>query len=362
VKAPPASRLLAKLDAALAHACLRAERAGFLARLGHFDEARAVIASLHAQFDARPQPAISVWLAMAEGWMLHFGSLSEGARDKFKRAQAMSLATGLLPLQALSSAWVAHLDYLADDIADMVRNVSLALKLAAPDHHGARARACMVVALGYAFAEREDRAQPWYVRAREHATADGDETTLSAINYNLCSQRAHRAMQAALFGGEAMEQVRQATVGAQATDNFDAWIGATSLDALVPMHRAGLASIQGQYAQALSLYEKHLDDSRRQGLSRLAPTYLADMAWCRWHLGDGAGALRDAQDAAGAIDPSIHADDRAMAHARLASVFKLLDDTAAAAFHSARGQEGWAAHRALQKSVVDALEAAALRP
>jgi tetratricopeptide (TPR) repeat protein len=366
---PPKSRLLARLDAALAktrhpvdHACLRAERAGFLARLGHFDEARAVIASLHGQFDHHPNPAVSAWLSMAEGWMLHFGSMSGGARDKLKRAQALSTAAGLTQLQALSSAWLAHMDYVANDMEDMVRNVSLALKLASADNHSARARASMVVALAYDFAGRTDRAQPWYIRVRDHATTDGDETTLSALNYNISSHRVHHAMQAAIFGGDAIEQARQALVSTEATGNFDAWVGTVALDALLPMHRACIASIQGQYGEALALYEKHLDDARKQGLGRLASNYLADMAWCRWHLGDVAGARRDTEAAAEDIDIAMHTDDRAMAHGRLASLFKLLDDTDAAQRHAVSSRDCWAEHRKVQASVIEALEAASLHP
>ncbi|HEV7912379.1 MAG TPA: hypothetical protein VGP22_01330, partial [Albitalea sp.] len=255
----PRSRLLARLDAALARcrnpldaACLRVERAGFLLRLGHVDQAQADLNVVHAQFDHRPTAAISAWLCMAEGWQLHFSSLSGAARDRMKRAQALSAAAGLTPLHALSSAWLAHMDYSVDDIDGMVRNVALALQLAAPDHHGARSRACLVVALAYDFAERLDRAQPWYARARDHATADGDETTLSALNYNISGQRVHHAMQAAVFGGDAHGQARQAQAASECTGNFDQWIGAVSLAALVPMQRASMASVQGQYGQALA--------------------------------------------------------------------------------------------------------------
>jgi len=365
----PQSRLLARLDAAIAKsrhpietACLRAERAGFLARLGHFDEARAVIGSLHAQFDPHPHAAVSAWLCMTEGWMLHFGSMSAGARDKMKRAQALAAAAGLVPLQALASAWLAHTDYLADDVHEMLRNVALALKLAAPDHHAARARACMVVALSYDFGERADRAQPWYLRAREHANAEGDETTLSALNYNISGHRAHHAMQAALFGGDAQDQARSALAGFEATGNFDAWVGTLSLDTLMPMQRAGLASVQGQFGEALALYEKHFDAAARQGQARLAAKHLADMAWCRWHLGDTAGARRDAQAAVDGVEATMQMDDRAVAHARLASLFKLLDDPAASSLHAALGHECWAQHRRFQTAWVEALEKAGLQP
>jgi hypothetical protein len=363
----PLSRLLARLDAALARtrqpveaACLRAERAGFLARYGHFTEAQAELDSLHAQFDAQPNPAVSAWLCIAEGWLLHFSSLSSGARDKMKRAQALSAAAGLTPLHALSSAWLSHMDYTHNDADAFVRNVSLALKLAAPDHHSARARACMVVSLGYHFAERIDRAQPWYARAREHAVADGDETTQSALNYNISAHRVHHAMQAAVFGGDVEGQARYALAGAECAGNFDDWVGTVALDALLPMQRASIASVQGHYGDALALYEKHLADAQKQGLARLTSNYLADMAWCRWHLGDRAGARRDGEAAAESIDPAMHIDDRATAHGRLGMLFKLLDDEARCVHHSEQAKDCWSQHRAYQAKVLQLLDAAQL--
>jgi hypothetical protein len=361
----PHSRLLARLDAALARtrhpveaACLRAERAGFLARHGHFAEAQAEFDTLHAQFDAQPNPAVSAWLCIAEGWLLHFSSLSSGARDKMKRAQALSAAAGFAPLHALSSAWLAHMDYTHNDADAFVRNVSLALKLAAPDHHSARARACMVVALGYHFAERIDRAQPWYARAREHAVADGDETTQSALNYNISAHRVHHAMQAAVFGGDVEDQARYALAGAECAGNFDDWVGTAALDALLPMQRASIASVQGHHGDALALYEKHLADAQKQGLARLTSNYLADMAWCRWHLGDRTGARRDGEAAAECIEPGMHIDDQATAHGRLGMLFKLLDDEGRALRHAERAEACWAQHRAYQAKVLQLLDAA----
>ncbi len=363
----PKSRLLARLDTALAkarhpleQACLRAERAGFLARLGHFDEARAVIASLHTQFDPHPVAAVSARLCLAEGWMLHFGSLSADARDKMKRAQALSAASGLAHEHALSSAWLAHMDYMADDIDAMVRNVSLALRVAEPQDHAARARACMVVALAYDFAERADRAQHWYIRAREHATADGDETALSALNFNISSHHVHRVAQSAVLGGDSQVCARHAAAVSEAAANFDAWVGALSLDALVPMQQATIALIQGRHAEALDLYQRHFDDACRQGMSRLSARYLADMAWCRWHLGDAHGAARDAAQAAERIDAAMQPDDKAVAHARLAALYRLLGDEAAAAHHASVGRDDWGVHRHAQAAIVAALEAAHL--
>ncbi|HEX6707529.1 MAG TPA: hypothetical protein VF169_22415 [Albitalea sp.] len=365
----PRSRLLARLDAALAvtrdpvaAACLRAERAGFLVRLGHFEQAEHELQALRAHAARQPSAALNAWLCMADGWQLHFSRLGAGARDQMKRAQALSAAAGLTPLHALASAWVAHMDYTADDIDGMVRNVALALRLAAPDHHSARSRACMVVASAFDFAERLDRAQPWYARAREHATADGDETTLSALNYNISAQRVHHAAQAAVFGGDALDQSRQAMAASEMAGNFDDWIGLVSLDALVPMQLATMASLQDRFDEALALYDKHLADAQKQGLERLTANYLADIAWCRWNVGDHHGAHRDATAAAASIDTGMHLDDRATAHGRLGMLFKALGEEDAAMRHAAKGRECWDAHRKFQAQVLQAVEAAQLRP
>ena len=71
---PPRSRALARLDAAIAAAahpiearCLRAERAGLLARQGQIDPARAAVDELTTQLAWQPSPALRGWLALADG-------------------------------------------------------------------------------------------------------------------------------------------------------------------------------------------------------------------------------------------------------------------------------------------------------
>jgi len=128
------------------------------------------------------------------------------------------------------------------------------------------------------------------------------------------------------------------------------------------MQLATMASLQGQYGHALALYEKHLADAQKQGLERLTANYLADIAWCRWNVGDRHGASRDAKAAAASIDTGMHLDDRATAHGRLGSLLKLLGDEDAALRHAAQGRECWEAHRKFQAQVLQAVEAAQLRP
>ena len=359
----PSSRLLLRLETALRRtrdpieaACLRAERAGLLARHGQADEARAELAALQGQFALRPHPAVSAWLAMADAWLQGEGGNADAvAHDKLKRAQALSAAAALTPLHALSSAWLAQLDCVQRDWDGMARNAALALRLAGTEHPAARARACLVVAVACHFAERMDRAQSWYASAREHAQDEGDDATLSALNHAMTALRVQHAVQAAVFGGDAPGLARTAEVAVESTENFERWTGAALPGVALSLLRAAVASVQEQHDKALVLYERYAAGAVLRGSG------LADLAWCRWQLGDAAGALRDAKSAKACIDAAKQVDERAVAHGRLAELFKRMGDEANGLRHEALAQECRAAHRRAQAQAMAALEAAQLK-
>ncbi|HKX44850.1 MAG TPA: hypothetical protein VJO99_27080 [Burkholderiaceae bacterium] len=360
------SKLLARLDAALAAtrdpirmACLRAERAGYRARQGRFDRARKELDALRLEFALRPHPEVSVWLCLLEGWLAYYGSLDESARGWMKRAYALSAATDLRRVRALSAAWLALTDYAADDAAEMVKHLEEALHTAALDDHDARARACLVAATAFDFVESKADAQKWYTSAREHARAIGDEQMLSAINYNIASQGALQALQAAVFdGAEAGAVARRALTAAEATVNYDGWIGTESLNALTPITMAVLWSLLGDHAKALSLYETHGQAARDQGLEFLSAVFLADIAWCRWHAGAREAVAADLEAARGRLGEARHADDRAVAHGRMGQVCELLGRADEAREHRAQADAAWAQHRAFQRRIAGMLAAA----
>jgi hypothetical protein len=148
------SRALQRLDAAIAAAgdpasaaCLRAERAGLLARMGDIDGARAVLGELRAQHERVPQPSLAAWLSLIDGLVDHFDAVGGQARARIARAHALAAAARDRPLLALSAAWLAFMDYVNGDLPGVARHVTEALQEAAADHHAARSRACVVVAL-----------------------------------------------------------------------------------------------------------------------------------------------------------------------------------------------------------------------
>ena len=358
------SRLLARLDAEIAGArtqvaadCKQAERAGYLARMGRIDDAKAVVAALHQRYDQRPHIEVSVWTHLVEGLIGHFSDMDTGARQKIQRAHALSMAAGLKPLQALSAAWLAHMEYLRVNVDLMKISVDHALLIAERDHHSALARTSLVIALALHCGGRSELARPWYAHARNHAALEGDDLTISALMHNMAWLRAHDMRCSLLEGHCAAEDSQHALLSAESLAHFDALIGSVSLKALTPILTAQILAYRGRAAEALQLYEANLAESLAQGMTRLQADLLADQAWCRLQLGQVEAAMRDAVAAAESKDSKAHFDDQALAHGRLALLFKEFGNEDAANFHGEQAELAWAGHRAFRAKLLDAFGA-----
>jgi hypothetical protein len=362
----PPSRLLARLDAdivaeriPLRADLLRAERAAYLARQGQTDEAKTVVATLHQKYHGHPNLEMSAWMSLVEGLVSYFIDMGPAAADKMRRAHALSKAGGLLQLQAHSAAWLAQMDYLRLDLQSMATSLETSLKLADPNNHAARSRACLVVAQAYHTAERLDLALPWYSGAREHANAAGDDATISALMHNMAWIRAANMRNASLTGSSDRGEGEHALMAAESTWTFDKLVGATSLDSYVPLLHAQILVVQGKPLMALKIYEKFLQSGVEQGLSRLQGAFLADQAWCRAQVGQIEAARSDAQAAEVSLAPEGNCDDRAPGFSRLVQVYSLLGDTSAVDRNQDLATKMWQGHRETQAKLVVALRTVA---
>ena len=345
--------LIARDPDSIAADCARAELACYDARQGQYEKAAALLDALRIKYEAKPHPAISTWLSLADGLMSHFTDVGVSARDKMRRAHALSAAGRLMPLHALSAAWLAHMDYTRLDVDAMASHLGQALHLAEPEHHAARSRANLVAAQALHLAGRLDLALPWYQRARTHAIAEGDDATISAVMFNMASIRATNLRQVALTGeGNAMDGV-YALLSADATSSFDARTGAASAMPLHALLRAQILALQGDAAQALTAYEGHLASA--QSPLRLHCAHLADQAWCRSQLGQMDAARRDALAAEASLTSDTQLDDSAATHSRCAQVFEALGEVELSQHHRDLAAAQWQAYRAVQARIVEAV-------
>jgi hypothetical protein len=366
----PRSRLLATLEDAIRKAatpieaqCLRAERAALLARQGQLERAQGVIDELNAQIAWQPHNAlVRGWVALAEGLHGHYSVVDEGGREAIERAYALARDTGAAGqrLRATTAAWLALLAFHHEDDPRRVGAVLReALDTAAPEHHGARARATLVAGFVYHFGGQTERAQPWYEASRRHAIADGDEAHLSALMHNQAWMRASHAHIALLFDEAAAgDAVAQALMSVESIGHYDAGIGTASLGSLVPILRAQVLTAQQRWSEALALFDGHFDSAMQEGLKRLAASLLADRAWCAHHLGlaDKARALAGA--AQQALATPMDTDDHMVALARLAQVRAALGESGLAAAQMAESQRLYAQHQRQQRHIVALLDEA----
>lgn len=355
--APP--RLLLRLEADIASArsqldadCKRAERAAYLARVGRLDEARSEVDGLWRRYGQSPDARVSSWLHLVLGLVGHFSEMDSAARDRVLRAHALSSAASLTQLRALSAAWLAHLDYLRVNMSSMATHAAESLRLSSKEDHSIRSRVSLVVAQAYHLAGRLETALVWYGRARNHAAAEGDEATLSALMHNMAWLRAQQLRVVGWMRSESARDEGHALLGAQSVANFDSMIGSTSLSGLVPILRAQIHTARGEFEEALDLYEAHTNEAVRNGMGRLQADLIADQAWCRVNLSQVLQARADADFAESMIDPDGQFDDRAMAHGRLSQVFAALGDAVRAARHRRAAQDAFAGHEELKVEIL----------
>lgn len=359
------SRLLQHLDKAIAAAPghlqaagLRAQRAVLQARHGQLELAREELTELHQLAFQHPNPQLGAWLHLAEGLMNYFTDFSGGAYEKILRARAIANVAGLREVEALAAAWLAHLAYVKHDITALVEQATACRALATPQQHGAHSRLAIALGLAHHFAARPELAQRWYVHARQHAMAEGDDATQSALMYNMAEMRTAHLRRETLAHPE--RATPELLLSADSVARYDEAVGGSAMGELTPILRAQILTVLGQFGPARELYEQHLPQAISRGLARLGSSMLADLAWCRVNSGQREQALEQARESELELDPTCDVDDRAATHSRLAQVYQALGDADAAARHAANAAHEWAELEQQQRGWITAMEAAGL--
>lgn len=357
------SRLLVRLAGAVRNsrdvieaACLRAERAGVLARLGQGEIAKTELDALREQFKTRPNVAVTTWISIVEGWLAHYGGDGGLAIDKLRRALALSTAFDLQRLQGLSAAWLGHFYYLRDDAIDAIgAHLRIALNVAKFEHHDVLGRACATAGTALHFCERMDLASGWYAQARQHARQVDDDSLVSAITYNMAANCSIQAFRLSVLGHSAQVLARRAMEIAASVDGFDCAFGTRVCPSFAPMMRAQSASILGDHAGALELYAAHFDAAMTQGMRHMKAVFWADIGWCRLHLGHHEAAKDAMAQALVCLDEGAALEERLAAHGRLAQACDKLELSVQAAVHRRRMLEDAEGLKAMQSAVLASL-------
>ena len=358
------SRLIERLDGAITAATeplqreyLKAERAGALARLGLLADARFALSGLRTQNQRHKDTLLAAWIQLVDGQVDHFDTIAPHAATKFQRAFELAESIDHAPMQALASAWLANCAFNASDLPALTRHVANALTFAEPDHHAARARVSLVLADAYRCAGDDTHSQTWYLRARAHASADGDSSMISVMLHNISSMRSGQIALADAFGRADIDLARKGLLEAESTANYDWGTGVASLSTLVPVIRAQFLVVLGRYDEAARLFDDHLGRASQEGMAHREPRLLADRAWCHVRLGRVANALADTRAAEAGAAAQRDADDRAATFARLARIHRHGGRDGQAEAFQQQADEALAEYEAEQASIRAALKA-----
>jgi tetratricopeptide (TPR) repeat protein len=356
------SRLLTQLAARIAAtpdpveaACLRAQRSIYLARQGQRDEAAAIVSAIRDDFGRAPNAVVTAWISLAEALNHFYSNPGPQAMVRLKRAHALGRAMNHPVLVPLCAAWLAHMEFNANHMEAMLQHAGEALRLAQPAHHAALARVSLVIADAFHFAGRFDLAKEWYAAVREHALAEGDDAMISAMLHNIATFRANNVRLSDAFGAKDPGLAARAMLEAESTKNFDLGIGTTSLSLFVPLLRAQLLTIEGQYANALELFTGNLEFAETQGMARLLTSFYADSAWCNVNLGNVEESRRNIKTAVAFAGNSSDPDDLATSNARIAKVLEALGQSEEAAKYEALAVHYLGLHTTCQARLISLL-------
>lgn len=286
-------------------------------RQGHVTQANDRIATVRRRFGTAMSPSVGASVMLAEGIILFFQDRQVEAYDRVRRAYSVAVAARIEPVRPICAAWMAHLEFNLQRYDDMAFHLGEALSHAAADDHQARARASLVLADALHFAGDFAQARPWYEKTRLHATAEGDEATLSALLHNVAAFRICNVRIADALGVSDPVESKRAMMEAGSAEAYDHGVGTESLRSLLPLLRGQLLTVEKRFCEAEQVF-KAIDQRTLEAKS--APILLADLAWCYSNLGRHADAESSASKAESLIGQTMEPDEAAYVNARLGQV------------------------------------------
>lgn len=253
------SQLLQKIDVDLRSTSepamrgkLLARKSSYLARIGRFDEAKALIGDLRRDFANGNSSNVTVWIMLTEGLIHYYEKLSIEAHDRIVRAQLLSTAMGDAELAAVTSAWRSHLEFERSDFKAMVRSIESTFKFASPENYAAQTRVAMVLSDCHFLCGDRLNGQRWFLRSRDTALKEGDQASIEALLYNkaafaLAWQRAQSC-----FGPVDPSDLSMLRLELASARNLQDMAGINALGHVVHLCEARLLLLEGKYDQGAS--------------------------------------------------------------------------------------------------------------
>jgi hypothetical protein len=231
---------------------LQAQRAGYLARVGRFQEAKDSIEVLRKTYGDGRNGTVTVWIMLAEGLTQLYENLQPNAIDRIKRAQLLSKLLEHKELWALSSAWRAHIEFETSVYPAMFDSLAVALENLEATNSAAGSRICMVVGDAHFLCGEDEVGHLWFMRGREFALKDGDQASLDALLYNRAAFRMSRLRSESCFGSVDTDRLAQIRTETMSARNYQDMTRIAALSDFVTLSDARLCVLEGKLERAVS--------------------------------------------------------------------------------------------------------------
>ncbi|MDP3612605.1 MAG: hypothetical protein Q8R98_12185, partial [Rubrivivax sp.] len=291
---PLLNRLLHTLSTTtdpVSSAVLSAQIACYQARVGEFEDAESRRIELRRVFGDGHSPQVSILVMCLEALLMFFKELDPNARDRLLRANLISVACHERPLIALTSAWMAHLDFNAGRYESMAKSMQACATNLDADDGTAACRLALVLGDAFDFVGNSQTARVWYEDARITASRLGDQAAVGAITYNRAALHVSNGRVKRISGE--LERTEVALIGGEVKSaiNYQAVARLKSLDHLLRSASVGALMLEDRFEEAsVAILTLLASSAVPAGSAELALLY-ADQALCLAKIGKGDQAL-----------------------------------------------------------------------
>ena len=329
--------------------CLLAERAIYFGRRGDAELANADLAEIE-NISSSPNLRVSAMRNISLGVIDFYCANGKNSKDRAMRAYSLAGAGGLISEKALSAAWLSHFLDVEHDVENACKFAAEALALAPEQSHDSRSRASLVVAQNLGIAGRPDLAAPWYSNALRHATASGDDLTVSALIFNRSVERVSCWRQSKLQLNQDFGQAAIESAAATSAVDFDVMIGNHGLEKLNPLLLAQILSLRNCHQEALEIYTTHLHGG--DYALRMHADFIADQSLCLFYVGKTKEALTMMDIAIEKLIPETHPDDRAATFSRASILYRELGQLDRSEYYGTISSKLWKTYSELQLRMI----------
>jgi hypothetical protein len=316
----------------------------YWARTGRFVEAETMRTEVRTGYGQGQSARVSILLMLLEGVLQFFQTLSSESRDRVNRANLLSSTFRERDLLALTSAWLAHIDFNLCRFESMATSLATCFTNLEFDTGSANSRMSLLLGDAYLYCGDRTESQAWYERGRLAATALGDHAAIGALTYNRAALRVANLR---------IEEVRRPLVASdlelldvevRSAVNYQAIARLQSLDHLLQFAQVGTDMLSRRFRSADAKIARLLATDADPLPTNEHALLLADRAECLHHLGKTAESEQSFIAGCSLRLDDLQPDDRALVNAALARTALLRGEDVSARDFSARAHEALREH------------------